>query len=61
MIDDRGLDTRIEIDGRISPQNIEDYGDGTVNLFVTGSTCLDRSDLPGSLAKLAAAEQKKNA
>ena len=53
MIDERGLDTKIEIDGRISPQNIEAYGDGTVNLFVTGSTCLDRSDLSGSLVKLA--------
>ena len=52
MIDERGLDTKIEIDGRISKENIAAWGDGTVNLFVTGSTCLDRNDLAGSLAAL---------
>ncbi len=52
MIDERGLDTKIEIDGRISRENIAAWGDGTVNLFVTGSTCLDRNDLAGSLAAL---------
>ena len=52
MIDSRGLDTKIEIDGRISKENIMTYGDGTVNLFVTGSTVLDRSDLAGSFASL---------
>ena len=26
MINDRGLDTKIEVDGRISPLNIETYG-----------------------------------
>ena len=52
MIDSRGLDTKIEIDGRISRENIQTYGDGTVNLFVSGSTVLDRSDLAGSFASL---------
>ena len=52
MIDERGLDTKIEIDGRISKENIAAWGAGTVNLFVTGSTCLDRNDLAGSLAAL---------
>ena len=52
MIDSRGLDTKIEIDGRISKENIMTYGNGTVNLFVTGSTVLDRSDLAGSFASL---------
>ena len=52
MIDSRSLDTKIEIDGRISRENIQTYGDGTVNLFVTGSTVLDRSDLAGSFASL---------
>ena len=52
MIDSRSLDTKIEIDGRISRENIQTYGDGTVNLFVSGSTVLDRSDLAGSFASL---------
>ena len=52
MIDSRGLDTRIELDGRVSPQNIEDWGGGAADIFVTGSTCLSRDDLPGSFAKL---------
>ena len=52
MIDDRGLNTKIEVDGRISPENIKTYGAGDVDIFVTGSTCLDRNDLPGSFKKL---------
>jgi ribulose-phosphate 3-epimerase len=52
MIDERGLDTKIEVDGRISPQNIQDYGAGEVDIFVTGSTCLDRNDLAGSFQRL---------
>ncbi len=54
MIDERGLDTKIEVDGRISRKDLETYGDGTVNLFVTGSTCIDRNDLAGSLESLEA-------
>lgn len=52
MINDRGLDTKIELDGRISPDNIRTYGKDQADLFVTGSTCLDRNDLAGSFAKL---------
>ncbi len=52
MINDRGLDTKIEVDGRISPANLQTYGREDVDLFVTGSTCLDRNDLAGSFAKL---------
>lgn len=52
MIDERGLNTKIEVDGRISPQNIRDYGKNDVDIFVTGSTCLDRKDLPGSFQRL---------
>ena len=57
MIDSRGLQTRIELDGRISPQNIEDWGAGAADIFVTGSTCLDRADLPGSFERLNALRQ----
>ena len=52
MIDRRGLDTKIEIDGRISETDIEQYGKDCVDLFVTGSTCLKRDDIPGSLQHL---------
>lgn len=52
MIRERGLETKIEVDGRISPQNIADYGKEDVDIFVTGSTCLDRDDLTGSFARL---------
>ena len=52
MIGQRGLETKIELDGRISPQNIEDWGSGAADIFVTGSTCIRREDLHGSFAKL---------
>ncbi|MBQ9404071.1 MAG: ribulose-phosphate 3-epimerase [Synergistaceae bacterium] len=52
MIEARGLDTKIELDGRISPQNIQDWGGGLADVYVTGSTCLKRDDLAGSLKAL---------
>lgn len=52
MIDSRGLNTKIELDGRISTQNIEAWGGGLADIFVTGSTCLKRDDLAGSFAVL---------
>ena len=52
MIEKRGLDTKIELDGRISPKNIGDWGGGAADIFVAGSTCLRRDDLPGSFEKL---------
>ena len=58
MIVDRGLDTKIELDGRISPKNIEDWGAGAADIFVAGSTCLDRADLPGSFKRLAALRER---
>ena len=48
MIDERGLKTKIEIDGRISPVNIEKYGNGIVDLFVCGTTCLSKKDIAGT-------------
>ena len=51
-IDAMGLDTKIEVDGRISPQNIQDYGSGLVDIFVTGSTCIDRNHMEESFDKL---------
>jgi ribulose-phosphate 3-epimerase len=52
LIDGRGLDTAISIDGRISPANIEAYGAGTVDIFVGGTTCISRADIPGSVGRL---------
>ncbi|MBR0204541.1 MAG: ribulose-phosphate 3-epimerase [Synergistaceae bacterium] len=52
MIKARGLDTKIELDGRISPHNIQDWGGGLADVYVTGSTCLKRDDLAGSLKAL---------
>ncbi len=53
MIKSRGLDTKIELDGRISEKNIIDWGKtGLADIFVTGSTCLKRDDLLNSLRRL---------
>lgn len=52
MIEARGLNTKIEVDGRISPDDIKKYGAGDVDIFVAGSTCIDCSDMAGSLEKL---------
>lgn len=52
MINKRNLNTKIEIDGRISPANIEKYGKDDVDLFVCGTTCLSKKDIAGSAKKL---------
>lgn len=52
MIKKRNLITKIEIDGRISLSNIEKYGKDMVDIFVCGSTCLNRSDIKNSASKL---------
>lgn len=54
MIKERGLDTKIEIDGRISPDNIKTYGKKDVDIFVTGSTCIKADDMASSLKNLMA-------
>lgn len=42
MIDKKGLSTEIEIDGRVSPQDIEDYAGIGVKHFVCGSSCFKK-------------------
>ena len=42
----------VEVDGRISPLNIETYGKEDVDIFVTGSTCINRNNMEESLRKL---------
>lgn len=60
MIDARHLPTKIEIDGRVSPDNIRAYGAGDVDIFVCGSTCIKRDDIPASLAALNGLHAKFN-
>lgn len=48
MIKTRGLHTQIEIDGRVSLDNIRNYGGNEVNIFVAGSTCLKPGQLKQS-------------
>lgn len=50
-IEKQGLPTLIELDGRISPDNIRNWSE-IADIFVTGSTCLRRDDLLKSLAEL---------
>ena len=52
MIDRQVLPTKIEIDGRVSMDNIRRYGKHDVDIFVTGSTCLKRDALAESLGQL---------
>ena len=52
LINERHLPTKIEIDGRISPDNMLTYGAKDVDIFVCGSTCIKRDNIPGSLAAL---------
>lgn len=51
MIDRRGLDTKIEIDGRISPDNIRTFGKD-VDLYVVGSTCVKKDTLASDFEKM---------
>ena len=52
MIDERGLSTKIIIDGRVSLSNIEDYGKDIVDIFVGGTTCISKYDIAGSVQKV---------
>lgn len=53
MIETRGLDTKIILDGRISKQNIEEFSlEGIADIFVAGSTCLNKTDLEQSAKSL---------
>ena len=52
MIDKRGLDTKIELDGRISRDNFLAYGKGQADIFVSGSTVLVRDRLEETASEL---------
>jgi len=51
MIRQRGLPTLVEIDGRISRENMREYR-RDVDIFVAGSTCLDKGNLADSAREL---------
>ena len=44
MIRERGLGTKISLDGRISPEVVRTYGVDLADQFVIGSTCLKKGD-----------------
>jgi len=48
----RRLNTKIEIDGRVSVNDIEKYGNGDVDIFVAGSSCIDRNNISFCMGKL---------
>ena len=53
MIASRGLPTKVILDGRISKQNMADFApEGLADIFVAGSTCLDKTDLKNSAIAL---------
>lgn len=55
MIVSRGLDTKVILDGRISKENMAQFGpNGLADIFVAGSTCLNKKDLKNSAEALIA-------
>jgi len=53
MISSRGLDTKVILDGRISKENMIEFApEGIADIFVAGSTCLNKSDLKNSAVAL---------
>ncbi len=62
MISKRNLSTKVILDGRISIEDIKKYGASQeANIFVCGSTCMDKNCLKESLKKLVALEKELNA
>ena len=58
MIEERGLKTKIEIDGRISKENIVNYCKNDVDIFVCGTTCLNRRNLKETSEQLVELRRK---
>ncbi len=53
LITSRGLDTKVILDGRVSPDNIREYGgSGQANIFAAGSTCIKRDDARAGLSEM---------
>lgn len=58
MIDERGLDVGIEIDGGVSPKTIEKIAHAGVNIFVAGSAVYGCEEYAGVIAELRQLAQK---
>ena len=52
IINERGVKTKIIIDGRVSLENIEEYGKEIVDIFVGGKTCVNAGDISGSVGRV---------
>jgi len=53
MILQQGVDTAIEIDGRVSKETIRKFAPATVDMFVAGSLCISRESPSAGLSELA--------
>lgn len=58
MIDKMGLNTKIIIDGRVSLDNIREYGNGIVDIFVGGTTCISKNGIDESVKEVMKLRQK---
>lgn len=54
MIEEKNLSTKVIIDGRVSLENIKEYGNGMVDIFVGGTTCINKYDITGSVSNIMA-------
>lgn len=52
MIKNYEAPTKIEIDGRVSMHDIQRYGKDEVDIFVVGSTCMNRNNIADSVLSL---------
>ena len=57
-IEELGSQTKISLDGRISLENIEKYSADLADIFVTGSTCMNRNNLAVSAGSLMSFREK---
>ena len=54
MIDERGLETGIEVDGGINPETMPQVVAAGANIFVAGSAIFDHPDYAGIIARMRA-------
>lgn len=52
IIDERGLPTKIILDGRVSRETIMEFGKDTADIFVGGTTCIDSKNIARSVEEL---------
>lgn len=51
MIERKKCNTKVILDGRVSLDDVARYGHREVDIFVGGTTCVDRKDIPLSIAR----------